>query len=233
MNTLNSSFSKYGVSSPVECGFYVMEVANSILEKYDISKITKEVFVDFYDSFLKNKIGKDLNSFIEERTDIWLKKDKSFNYNTLKNYVRSVFVERTFEGIKREQVVYNKINELINSDFRISHSDPENDNNTGIDFLIKGNDLKIGIQVKPISFIRGLKGTTKYSLKKIMKGKPSNIPLFIITECNNDIKVHLKSKNKNTLMTMELEKFLSYLYTIDTDKFNQISNDTLNQMLKF
>jgi len=229
---INQSFSKYGINSPSKCGFYVMEVGNLILKKYDLKSITETLFIKFYNDFLIKKIGKTLTDFIEERAKLWSQYEKNISFKTLKKYVEDVFVKKSYIGIMREQNVFDELNNYLLSDFEISHTNPFEDNKNGIDFYIKGTNITIGIQVKPISFIRGLKTTTKNSLKKIIKGKPQNIPLFIITENNNEILVHLKSKKDNSLITMSIKTFLSYLNNENAmTTYNKISNDTLSFML--
>ncbi len=229
---INQSFNKYKINSPIDCGFYVMEVAQEILKEYNLNQITKEIFIEFYNKYLMKKIKKDLSSFIEERTNKWQQFEKSINYNTLKEYVTETFINKSFIGIKREQKVFDELNFHLPTGYTISHSNPDEDCQKGIDFLIDG-DIKIGIQVKPVSFIYGLKKTTKYSLRKIVKTKPTDIPLFIITESKNIIQVHLKSKNSNKLTTIPLDKFLSYLKSDNAEnKYSQISNNTFKAMMQ-
>lgn len=230
---INQSFNKYGINNPISCGFYVMEVSNKILKEYDLEKITEEVFEEFYNNFLIEKIGKSLTSFIAERVELWSSKEKSFDTDTMTSYVKDTFVKKSYIGIMREQKVLKEIQGYLPTNFSVSHTAPEQDNKSGIDFLIDGIDFKIGIQVKPISFIYGLKSTTKNSLKKIINGKPTDMPLFIITESNDTILVHLKSRTQDKLITMDIQEFLSYLSLENIkEKYSNISQNTLEQMLK-
>lgn len=229
--TINQSFFKNRINSPVSCGFYVMEIGDKILKKYPISKITKSLFERFYNDFLLNKIGKDITSFIKERVEFWSSKEKNITKEQMKEYVKELFIDKSYVGIVREQRVLKEIQKYIPNDFNITHTSAQEDLKTGVDFLIKKDDFNIGIQVKPISFIYGLKTTTKSAINKLYKDKPKNVDLFIITENNHKIEVHLKKRNSNSLTTISIKTFLSYLDT--PNQYKEISNNTLKTMINF
>jgi len=222
---LNKSFNYFKINNPTSvsngCGFYTSDVSSSFLKENNVFSFDE--YIKYYDFFLKRKIDLSLVEFIEKRLLFWRNSKTSdeismnnelpmLSDDLLKGYLFHKFVTSSYTGVQREINVKNEFISLTknNSHFFIEDiSSGVIDSKSSIDFLISNGEFKIGIQVKPFSFIRSIFGTSSYAAKKLhnsFKNNP-NIPIFVI-ESENNISRVIISNNNSRIIKIPLVHFL-------------------------
>lgn len=207
---LNKSFNFFKINDPNQnvnaCKFYTADVADEFLRTGESSFSS---FVKYYDYFLKNKISTSLIDFLHQRLYLWRNsrstEEKSIylsnelpmlSDNLLLGYLFHKFVTSTFVGVQREINVKNELLS-INNTFSIEEVSPMFDSKNSIDFIISNGIYKIGIQVKPFSFLRSIRTTSSYAAKKLNRSFVNNptFPIFVIEHDENTSNVIIISKS--------------------------------------
>lgn len=230
----NQAFNYSKVNYGESCGFWTMSVSGEFFKEKAVEYNDKlfykdHMYDDLYKEFLKfyNRklqlwIKKDLISFLKERATLWRqwqKNTKSYlnliDEEYTYGYIYLKFVRNVFDGGIRERKTMARFYEAAeNASINITVDSPsiEDDANKCIDYILKDKNTgkEIYLQVKPISFYRGLKNTTRSSMNKIYNAiLKHDLPLFIvIQEDNKELTFLVKNKYKNEIEKSSEEKFM-------------------------
>lgn len=249
---LNQSFNLNKINSPDECGFYVADLGNAFStyqrEKNLNDKNLYLEFFKFYNQYLKENIGTNLNTFMARRIELWKTRNNGkeelditqIDSKFLLGYMFQKFVKNTFFGIEREIKVKNTFESMARYKgikIQIEETEGREDNKRSVDFYVLTERIKIGIQVKPVSFFKGLKDTTHHAAKKFNQSilsDPNKTPLFIVeSEKGRQLNFLIRDKeNNNQIRKINLQEFFKLFEgNFNKEKIYQMSKESSVAMI--
>lgn len=228
--TLNKSFNYFKINDPNQT-FYTSEYVKKFIKSKELSSIiilTELELCEEYAKYLSihlTKAHKDIFTYLKDISDSWklkdtaIKEDNSLLYlYVIKKFIISPVSGYYLENQVKKQFLDNiRVNEL---NIQLQDSTVKEDAEQCIDFFLKSDTLNVGMQVKPLSFFKSVKTTSKYSLQKIKHASVSaNNIIFICTIEYSIVKIAFRNKYSKNWQFIEISTFLQIMqYNFDQVK---------------
>lgn len=228
---LNTSFNLHGINNS-KTTFFVFNYIPKFKETYiDLNCSSSMEYYLLFFNFLEKqllkekKIKNSLILFFEKIADYWDNIDREVDVGVDIRFLYLIkkFIINSLDGFLREEHFFKELSKYT----KVEKTSLYEDNELCIDFKLYKNGICLGVQIKPISFFKGIKGNSKNSFYKIYKATLYHKkPLFLVSVEENNISFLIRNKNGLGYSFINTETFLKLF------ELNQTENTLFDFSLK-